>query len=676
MHPPIPYSQILRTTSPEITLPHTLAIPQTQTRPQPFPQNNQNPHYRGSVLGVENRGGVAPIGNEFCIDSKVFKLAFDGGRVDPYHIMERRGRFRGSLWIGITGLRWMLDVFVKIRTTNQPLEGFFVFHRDGYRVLEFSCLANRGGRFVEITEYHSGTHRGSIRIPEGRKGAGWSVFEFQVCKCFLGDIQKTSAIPASSGRISVDGVTAERDGISRNKETKRIWKSRKSRRTKSVPDLIPIVKSRNLRNEKSKMAPEEPRSTTRSRTLRITLDQVSRREVSWVDLKEGDGPKAQKLESGLNFNGPQSFLIKEAQSEKVLEQACLEAQAHTLGDESHNPMVFAEEIKHPGDADGSGSGLVCESGLMDSSIEDEQNQGFDSQSPAAAQAGDESYILRSVVLDTPREPTHHESAGDADSEDGLGAEWAQAGAVVELKVADVPMSISEELHRKPTEVSGEVEAEINSTGQVEDPIETNPPVVVLTEEEEGLVYFENENDPCGSPPLLVTMTPSESSSRSLVRVDLAENIHHAPVVGSSLEIAAPHAPVGMEFDMDPAARVLELTEFDAEPQSPMVCKPLAIIEPSVQKVMLSGNSGGKMRRGGKRSKWVNDQYKEICKLMGFPIDNHEQQCLDLLRRIEATRDSKKGEMALRKVTASKLKGVRELKNLASSVNYEGKRRTC
>jgi hypothetical protein len=188
MHPPIPYSQILRTTSPEITLPHTLAIPQTQTRPQPFPQNNQNPHYRGSVLGVENRGGVAPIGNEFCIDSKVFKLAFDGGRVDPYHIMERRGRFRGSLWIGITGLRWMLDVFVKIRTTNQPLEGFFVFHRDGYRVLEFSCLANRGGRFVEITEYHSGTHRGSIRIPEGRKGAGWSVFEFQVCKCFLGDI--------------------------------------------------------------------------------------------------------------------------------------------------------------------------------------------------------------------------------------------------------------------------------------------------------------------------------------------------------------------------------------------------------------------------------------------------------------------------------------------------------
>ena len=92
----------------------------------------------------------------------------------------------------------MLDILAKIRNPNQTLEGFFVFHRDGYRVLEFSCLANRGGRIVEITEYHSGTHQGCIRIPEGRKGAGWSVFEFQVRKCFLGDTQKFTATQAHS----------------------------------------------------------------------------------------------------------------------------------------------------------------------------------------------------------------------------------------------------------------------------------------------------------------------------------------------------------------------------------------------------------------------------------------------------------------------------------------------
>jgi hypothetical protein len=132
-------------------------------------------------------------GNAFSIDSKAFTLVFDGGRTDPYNIKERRGRFRGSLWVGLEGLRWLLDVFSKIRSQSQNLEGFFMFHRDGYRIMEFSCLANRGGRFVEITEYHSGTHRGSIRVPEGRRGAGWSLFEFQVRKFFLGEITKSPA---------------------------------------------------------------------------------------------------------------------------------------------------------------------------------------------------------------------------------------------------------------------------------------------------------------------------------------------------------------------------------------------------------------------------------------------------------------------------------------------------
>jgi hypothetical protein len=42
---------------------------------------------------------------------------------------------------------------------------------------------------VEVSEYHSGAHRGSIRIQEGRRGAGWSLFEFQVRKFFLNEIE-------------------------------------------------------------------------------------------------------------------------------------------------------------------------------------------------------------------------------------------------------------------------------------------------------------------------------------------------------------------------------------------------------------------------------------------------------------------------------------------------------
>jgi hypothetical protein len=97
-------------------------------------------------------------GNIFIIDSKTFTLGFDGGRTDPYHIMERRGRFRGSLWLGLGGLRWLVNTLLKIRNQACTLDGFFEFFRDGYRVLEVSCLSNRGGRFLDISEYHSGAH--------------------------------------------------------------------------------------------------------------------------------------------------------------------------------------------------------------------------------------------------------------------------------------------------------------------------------------------------------------------------------------------------------------------------------------------------------------------------------------------------------------------------------------
>ena len=132
--------------------------------------------------------------------------------------------------------------------------------------------------------------------------------------------------------------------------------------------------------------------------------------------------------------------------------------------------------------------------------------------------------------------------------------------------------IAKELHQKLTEVSGEAETETKSTGQVEDPIETNSPVAMLSEEEEGSVYSETESEValCGSPPMMVMMVLRESSSWSLVWVDLAENIHPdvldgVLVLGSTLELAAPPAMVGMEFDMDSAACVLELTKFDVEP---------------------------------------------------------------------------------------------------------------
>ena len=74
-------------------------------------------------------------GNIFIIDSKTFTLGFDGGRADPYHIMERRGRIRGSLWLGLGGLRWLVNVILKLRNSACTLEGFFEFLETGIECL-------------------------------------------------------------------------------------------------------------------------------------------------------------------------------------------------------------------------------------------------------------------------------------------------------------------------------------------------------------------------------------------------------------------------------------------------------------------------------------------------------------------------------------------------------------
>jgi hypothetical protein len=61
--------------------------------------------------------------------------------------------------------------------------------------------------------------------------------------------------------------------------------------------------------------------------------------------------------------------------------------------------------------------------------------------------------------------------------------------------------------------------------------------------------------------------------------------------------------------------------------------------------------------------------------VGFPVERYEQECLALLQRIEAERYKMKNTTGSCRTTASGLKGARELRNLISSMNYEG-RQTC
>ena len=105
----------------------------------------------------------------FRVGAKKFFFDFDGGCTAPYDITEKRGRFVGSLWLGLKSLHWLIETWGLLRQT-EDLKGFFRFLRTEYSTLELSCLQNSYGRFVEICEYHGGAECSGIRIPEGFRG--------------------------------------------------------------------------------------------------------------------------------------------------------------------------------------------------------------------------------------------------------------------------------------------------------------------------------------------------------------------------------------------------------------------------------------------------------------------------------------------------------------------------
>lgn len=57
--------------------------------------------------------------------------------------------------------------------------------------------------------------------------------------------------------------------------------------------------------------------------------------------------------------------------------------------------------------------------------------------------------------------------------------------------------------------------------------------------------------------------------------------------------------------------------------------------------------------------------------VGFPIDYCERQCIDFFKKLEKVWEKQAIVVNTRWVGISSQKGVQELKNLISTVNYEG-----
>jgi hypothetical protein len=230
----------------------------------------------------------------------------------------------------------------------------------------------------------------ALEFRKAEKVRGGQSSNFKFARVFWVAPRSSRQSKQTQVEFSGEGVVAEQAGSSRKDERRRFWKSHKTWSTKSAPDLQPTVLTLKAKDGKSKMASNEPRPTRsfhfewkpRSRTLRISLDQSSRRQVCWMGLEEGVGLKAQKAESGLNSDGPFSLLFTETQPIVDVGLARWET-LKELGCETHNPMGLKEKIgeefgrKKLGcetRVEGGESELATEIGNMDSPIAGAQSQ--------------------------------------------------------------------------------------------------------------------------------------------------------------------------------------------------------------------------------------------------------------------------------------------------------------
>jgi hypothetical protein len=452
--------------------------------------------------------------------------------------MENKGPIQGSIWLGRKGLHWALGELRKLKHSPSSRSGIFHFKRDGYRTLEFSCLSNRGGCFVELSEYHGGTQHGSIRIPEGRRGEGWARFVTETHNYYLEKSDSGMAQPQRDGN--------SRPGRGSETQSRNDMKSRQLRGGNvQIAHKIQTRDSRDFSNPKEVnnrviLSTSEPRPTRLFKfewkvgcnTIRISKVEGQARNVAWVESPKRDGPS--------KISGPEV-----------------------------------------------GPSGGCESDL---------------------------------ILARETEPLAKPNLEDL--EDG--------------------------------EIDGEEIGVGHDTGvpSVEVPIPITPMVDAF--EEPG----------CAE---VVMPEPSFVTDLDLVRVDLASEF---PATDHVIEAESPmiHEEPDSQLSVMEHHSQTVMTQCEAEPSAPLTCEPLAVVAPPNVSV------APRKPHSLDRSTWVNTQYKGICELMGFPLESHEQQCLALLRRIEAARFIKKGEVGSRKMVVSGTKGARELRNLVSSVNYEGRQR--
>ena len=102
--------------------------------------------------------------------------------------------------------------------------------------------------------------------------------------------------------------------------------------------------------------------------------------------------------------------------------------------------------------------------------------------------------------------------------------------------------------------------------------------------------------------------------------------------------------------------------------------PLALWDPYYVSDLVTledDSDGSSMEEELEPSEWVRTMIKGFGTLVGFPIACCERQCIDFFQKLERVWEQQATFATTRRTSNSTQKGLRELRNLFSSINYDG-----
>jgi len=133
----------------------------------------------------------------FSVEAKYFSFSVKSEGSDLC-LEERRKGLCGVIFLGVQASAWLLATIEEAMMASG--RGLVKYFWEDVKALMVRGGENKSGRYIEVVVFAEGGRRGTIWLPEGRKGGGWArvADEMRTLISFLGPKDRTLGSEASS----------------------------------------------------------------------------------------------------------------------------------------------------------------------------------------------------------------------------------------------------------------------------------------------------------------------------------------------------------------------------------------------------------------------------------------------------------------------------------------------